>query len=330
MTIHSSGTPIKVSEINTELGNSSTLTGNLGSTSFRGLAGIASGTIKLSNFYGASSIRFALLTSGTSYTIPGAATSVTVVCIGGGGGGGGGTLRTNNTGPYTGGGGGGGGVVSYTTLSLTAGRVITFAIGAGGALTGARDGGYSGPVVGQNGGTTSVLYNGSTVCSGAGGAGGGSSVYAAPLPGGAAVGGAGATSVVGTTLFTGASGGTSYFPKNNSGAYPGVTLQANGGGGAGATGYTIDTSTHAIARTTSAAAGGSGNDWGDIVTTGPDYYGQYTTDFTHSASGIWSLAGTGVGYGGGGGGGGKDNEYWASSGCTSGQPGSNGVVFLYW
>lgn len=55
MTLQSSG-PISLSQVNVELGLASTATVSLGSTSVRGLAGVASGAISLSNLYGKSNI----------------------------------------------------------------------------------------------------------------------------------------------------------------------------------------------------------------------------------------------------------------------------------
>jgi hypothetical protein len=52
MALPVSGNPIKASQINTEQGVSSTAQINIGGSTPRGLAGIASGTISFSNFYG--------------------------------------------------------------------------------------------------------------------------------------------------------------------------------------------------------------------------------------------------------------------------------------
>ena len=51
MALPASG-PLSINNINVELGKSGTTTSSLGQTDFRTLAGVASGTISMSNFYG--------------------------------------------------------------------------------------------------------------------------------------------------------------------------------------------------------------------------------------------------------------------------------------
>lgn len=55
MTLQSSG-PISLSQVNAELGLSSSASISLGSASVRGLAGVASGAISMSNLYGKSNV----------------------------------------------------------------------------------------------------------------------------------------------------------------------------------------------------------------------------------------------------------------------------------
>ncbi len=55
MTLQSSG-PMSLSQVNAELGLASTTNVSLGSAGVRGLAGVASGAISLSNLYGKSNI----------------------------------------------------------------------------------------------------------------------------------------------------------------------------------------------------------------------------------------------------------------------------------
>ena len=71
MSIRSSGA-LPASEINTELGLSSTAQISIGSTATRTLAGVASGAIAFSNFYGKSNSVTAALTisaNQTNYTL---------------------------------------------------------------------------------------------------------------------------------------------------------------------------------------------------------------------------------------------------------------------
>jgi hypothetical protein len=94
------------------------------------------------------------LTSGTSYTVPTGVTYLNVTCVGGGGGG----ASYNDASPQYVGDGLGGQIIS-STLSVTAGDSIVYAIGAGG--TGAAN------QSGNTGGSTS--FTGATSASGGSG-----------------------------------------------------------------------------------------------------------------------------------------------------------------
>ena len=83
------------------------------------------------------------LTSGSSYTVPAGVTYLNVTLVGGGGGAGG-CYISQISGP------GLGGSVISSTLTVTAGATITYAIGAGGA------GGAGADTRGSAGGTTTV------------------------------------------------------------------------------------------------------------------------------------------------------------------------------
>lgn len=100
------------------------------------------------------------LTSGTSYTVPAGVTYLNVTLVGGGGGGSEGASET-----YQKSGDGLGGQIVHSTLSVTAGATISYAIGAGGA------GGYydsqSGNISAATGGTTT--FTGATSASGGNG-----------------------------------------------------------------------------------------------------------------------------------------------------------------
>jgi hypothetical protein len=93
------------------------------------------------------------LTSGTSYTVPAGVTYLNVTLRGGGGGGGGGESAGMLAGV------GAGGAVISSTLSVTAGASIAYAIGAGGV-----GGHVTNGTNGQTGGTTT--FTGATSASG--------------------------------------------------------------------------------------------------------------------------------------------------------------------
>ena len=87
MTLQTTG-PISFSNINTELGVASTTTRSLNDTTSRTLAGVASGTISMSNFYGKSAATFTPAggtTAGTAVTLSdealgGDTATVTISC----------------------------------------------------------------------------------------------------------------------------------------------------------------------------------------------------------------------------------------------------------
>ena len=106
MTLPSSGNSISLQQVNVELSNTATAAINMGSSDVRGLFGIASGAIDMSDGYGKSYVY-----------------NVEYLVIAGAGGGG------NHEGG--GGGGGAGGYRTATGFSLTNGTAYTVTIGAG-------------------------------------------------------------------------------------------------------------------------------------------------------------------------------------------------------
>ena len=107
MTLPASG-PISFNAINVELSTAGTTSANINQASYRTLAGVASGQISLSNFYGK-----------TYYP---KTTSVNYLVVAGGGGGGCGR----------GGGAGAGGFLS-SSIGVSAGSPITVTVGGGGS-----------------------------------------------------------------------------------------------------------------------------------------------------------------------------------------------------
>lgn len=162
--------------INLELGRSATATSNLNETALRTLAGVPSGAISLSNFYGKSNFTpvSRTFTTGTSDTVPTGATQVRIRIVAGGGnseaGGGFGS-------EVIGAGGGGGGGREFT-IAVTGGNSISFSIGgaqtqttASGTVSGGSFSMTASPGSGTSpGGTGSG--NGTGYSGGSGGAGG--------------------------------------------------------------------------------------------------------------------------------------------------------------
>jgi hypothetical protein len=137
------------------------------------------------------------LTSGTSYTVPAGVNYLNVTLVGGGGGGGGGSFTSPfYEQPIK----GLGGQIISSTLSVTPGASIVYAIGAGGSA------GPNGMSVGAGGTGGTTTFTGATSASGGGG-------------------GKGANA-------SGGQGGTAYQGADN-GGNPGGQQQNGGAGGSG-------------------------------------------------------------------------------------------------
>lgn len=287
--------PLSMSQINTEIQQSSTALISLNDTTVRTVAGVTTpnSQISFTNFSGKAYTvpgNSGILTSGSSYTLP--ATSgltVNILFIAGGAGGGGGTGRNANyNGWNTGGGGGGSGGNGYqTAISVTPGQSISFSIGGGGSAGQWRDGVYTSGSNGGTGGTTSVTINGTTYsCSG------GSGGLVAPNASG---GGAGGT------------GGIGYAIAPTSGGSAGSGNQI---GGFGAKGYTINT-TVGLSIGSIIGYGNSGQSWGPF----------------QSGS---QPATAGTIYGAGGSGGGSCQSDQTFTGNQIAAAGTSGAVFIWW
>jgi hypothetical protein len=191
-------------------------------------------------------------TSNGTFTIPSGITALKITVVGGGGGGNGGWGLSQDPDIGGGGGGGGGTAISYLT-GLTPGGTLAVTIGAGGAAKAS----YGGSGAGNAGGNSTVASGTQSITTITGGGGAGALQTSSPRPG---RGGAGGSATSGTINIPGGCGGDgsawsnsvsiggqggssllsgSVAPPNTSGT--GATGQVYGGGGAG--GSTADDNT---------------------------------------------------------------------------------------
>ncbi len=106
MTLPSAGNPISLQQVNVELGLTATASINMGGSAVRGLFGVSSGEIDMSDGYGKANVA-----------------TVDLLIVAGGGGGG---FRHA-------GGGGAGGLLTGTGITLDTGISYTVTVGSGGA-----------------------------------------------------------------------------------------------------------------------------------------------------------------------------------------------------
>ena len=251
-------------------------------------------TIALSDGYNKSYVipsTSAILTSGSSFTLPRTSgPKISILAIGGGGGGGGGSGRTRWSGYYIGGTGGGSGAAAYALdVAVTPGQTITYSIGGGGGGGASRDGVYgSAGRNGDAGGTTTVSVNGTVVCQA--GPGGGGELTPGSNPGSAG------SVYVGSNALDSTAGGLG---RNN--VYP----EWGGAGGVGARGYTINVGPSSI---------------GSIIG-----YGSYGTESQEASSTSGTVYGAG-----GTGGGAKQSDRGGSNARIASTAGTQGAVFLWW
>jgi hypothetical protein len=229
------------------------------------------------------------LTSGSSWMVPSdwSSSANTIECIGAGGSGA--SLYSQNYG-----GGGGGAYSAVANLALTAGAMISYGVGIGGAsVTGGGAGGNAGGNTWFNGTSLAACSIGAQ-----GGQGGSTSGSLPAAPGGQASAGTGATK------YSGGNGGA-----------PNLYGGSGGGGGAGANGPGNNGTAQSGGNTTGTNGGsgdaGSGGAGGTAVGGGGGNPGAAGTEYdaTHGAGGGGAggsynanAGGAGGKYGGGGGG----------------------------
>ncbi|MEN9337977.1 MAG: hypothetical protein RIQ41_291 [Candidatus Parcubacteria bacterium] len=240
----------------------------------------------------------AILTSGSSWTVPAGITSVKLWVVGAGGGGGG---AYSFWGEYATQGGGGSGGVVYKEFTVNPGEVISYTLGGGGTS------GSSG-AFGSAGGSTIVTLPSGQIITALGGGGGNS--------GGGGSGGHGSTSGLGVIIYTGGAG-------NIYGGGGIGTANASGFSGAQAndvSGLFAVLTAAGYATTGPGAYGGCGSVNG----------GWYATGFGSGGGSSSCYGGTGgVGlYGGGGGGSGSTQDAWGGVEVGTGGNGGSGVVVI--
>jgi hypothetical protein len=285
---------LAISQISVELGRASTATTNLNESAVRTLAGVASGAISISNFYGKSSGFALTIASNTNnYNLRSAAvaagwpgstdTAITVtlnpgVYVGSGSTGSyafdvgtpwpaGSTVTLINQGTVVGRGGNGGtGGKGYAIGQQLVGTQITTAGSAGGGgLVTTR--------------ATTVTNNGKIAGGGGGGGGGGSAVHKSRTDGGGGGGGAGIGGGSGGT------GGTGFYHQgHNAQNGQGSSYTAAGSGGGAGSGW-------GAGGLRQAGAGGAGGGNGS----GGSHGGNGQHDVQNSAQYIPAASGAGGG-----------------------------------
>lgn len=292
-----------------------------------------SGTLNLSDFYGAVDITYATafsplgeqivnnttpmqqsFTTTTGIIIPPYVTKISMVAIGGGGGGA--HARAYSWGSAVpSGGGGGGGLAWKNNITVVPNSYHVITVGAGGAgagrgqIAGTSSGVSGGGTTGSNwgiaagggaGGTATFWNAGGTYTGDGGGAGGRGMAPGTYAPGGGAGGAGGYNGTGGDAGSISGSGG------------------AGGGGGGGSSAQFVYGGS--LLRT-----GGSGGSTGTMGQGTSGAAGSYSYNTTYAGSGG---GGSFLGVTGGGGGGGQHSPYYGGySGGTSGQPGAARIIY---
>lgn len=293
MTLPVSGA-ISFNNINVELGVAGTTQASLGQSSYRTLAGVASGAISMSNFYGkANQFAFTISTNQTNANLASLATaagwngsSKVVATIGSGV-----YISSNSTGTpaLTVNGSFPGGVEL-----VNSGYIVGMG-GAGGAGKNNNSGSITGGAAGSSGGgalsvstSITITNNGTIGGGGGGGGGGGTAFYIYGMCGPAEIraggGGGGGRSSAAANSSAGAGGSASGGTSPRAGSAGGAgTVSAAGGGGAGGSASGVYGGT-----------GGSGGGWGSSGNSGNSGGGApYTSGGLGGGAGGYAVSGNG-------------------------------------
>lgn len=279
MTLPASG-PISFNNINVELGVAGTTTASLGQTSYRTLAGVPSGAISMSNFYGKSN------RGSASYTFTGstANASINVTALSG-------YIAGNTTITIT----VNSGVYLYSTGTGTPGLTLTGGSGAD-TLTLINNG----IIMGMGGVGGTVYGNGTDVTSVTAGEAGGNALsigFSLTIQNNGAIvgGGGGGGGAYGLVVFSESGGGGGAGGGTGGSTYINSSIVNYGGGGGGLGGGGGNGAANAGGTSGSASGGGGGR----IV---PGSSVQTTVGGLYSIGGGANTAGTAVvsgAYGGG-------------------------------
>ena len=317
MTLPVSGNPIKMSQVNVELGLSSTAQLNLSAALVRTLFGVASGQIKMSDGYGKSdrvsiSHTFTSTTTNASLnvtSISGYITGKSDITITVNGGVYLYATSTGNAGLSLSGGS------SADTLTLVNNGFIMGQGGTGGQLSAGSAGG---PALSLGFATTVNNTNGSAYIAGGGGGGAGSAWYPDGAPGGGGGGAGGGSSGGGWTIANTNTGG------EQGGGGPGSAGGTNGGGAnaGGGGGRILPGSGGSAGQSfrlgfTPGGGGGSGGGGGGGTSRRAGTAAVGGTGGSGSAGGANGSPGMGSGGGGGGG--------WGASGGSGGNGNGGGA-----
>lgn len=237
------------------------------------------------------------ITGTQNYTIPVGFSLIDIFCVGAGGAGGAGTKGGSDRYAYAGNGGGGGYTSTVKNIAISTGQVLNCIIGAGGI------GANQNP--GTAGGFTTVIRNGTTLCSAAGGREGGRGGSSGGGPGGSG-GGTGGYNDYSNYRYDGGAGGSN-----------GGDGSRNGGTYAAGTGQHSTTTPFGEGGTQYGPGGGGGGTIGCLGGTGGVNGGGHG-----GQPGMAAQAGAANSGGGGGGG-------WSDTNDTAqGANGGSGIILM--
>lgn len=297
MTTPASPNPLKFSDINTEVGNASDATLNMGNSKLRGLFQDFSGDISMSSGRGKTyTIKAAFSTAGaTTFVVPTAITSINVKLWGAGGGGGGTDAAAE-------GGSGGSGAYVTATIAVTPGETLNIFVPSGGL------GSVTARVSGAGGSWAGIFRGGNPLVIAGGGGGGGPGRDTGQGVKNGAGGGAGGG-------LNGADGGVAEAGRQGRGGTTTAGGQGGTSGGLGGEDGALYKGGDGAAQQSTTVDGGRGDNGAGAVL-GNALYGKGGARSTAAGDRAGGGGGGAGYYGGGGAGQGGNNDN--SGGCGGG------------